>query len=355
MTRRSMILYAGGALLAVAVIAFVVTQRLKGGGADDAGDVTPTATVTAAPVRQESLQQVASVYGLVQADPAGVFTIAAPRPLIVLRVLVRPGQVVAAGQPLAEVANAPAAELSWRQAADAVTFAQKDLDRVQRLFDQHLVASDQLDAARKTLADAQAALNAQRKQGADAQHQTLAAPAAAIVTSVPANPGDHLAQDAPVIVLARQGAVTARLTLEPSATQFASGQAVTLRPVWGGPTIASHLTQVAHAADPASKTVDAVAPIGGGAVPPIGSAVEAQVVTGVHDALVVPRNSVVFDETGTHVFIIAGGKAHRVFVKVGRDHGDDVEVEGPLTAGQPVAVQGAYELQDGMDVRLAAR
>jgi multidrug efflux pump subunit AcrA (membrane-fusion protein) len=44
-----------------------------------------------------------------------------------------------------------------------------------------------------------------------------------------------------------------------------------------------------------------------------------------------------------------------VFVKVGRDHGDDIEVEGPLIAGQPVAVQGAYELQDGMDVRLAAR
>lgn len=354
MTRRSMILYAGGALLMAVVITLVVMQRLKGGGEDDAGDVTPTATITAVPVRKEPLQQLASVYGLVQADPAGIFTIAAPRPLIVLRVLVRPGQIVAAGQPLAEVANAPAAELSWRQAVDAVTFAQKDLDHVQRLYDRHLVASDQLDAARKTLADAQSALNAQRQQGADAPHQTLAAPAAAIVTGVPANPGDHLAQDAPVLVLARQGAVTARLILEPSATQFASGQAVTLRPVWGGPTIASHLTQVAHAADSTSKTLDAVAPIGA-AAPPIGSALEAEVVTGVHDALLVPRNSVVFDETGTHIFTIAGGKAHRVFVKVGRDHGDDVEVEGPLSAGQPVAVQGAYELQDGMGVRLAAR
>lgn len=354
MTRQRLILYAGGALLAAAVILLVIMQRLKGGGEEDAGDVAPTATITAVPVRREPLQEVASVYGLVQADPAGVSTIAAPRPLIVLRVLVRPGQVVAAGQPLAEVANAPAADLSWKQAADAVTFAQRDVERVQRLYDQHLVASDQLDAARKTLADAQAALNAQRKQGADAQHQTLAAPAAAIITSVPVNPGDHLAQDAPVIVMARQGAVTARLTLEPSATQFASGQAVTLRPVWGGPTIASHLTQVAHAADPTSRTLDAVAPIGG-AAPPIGSAVEAEVVIGVHDTLVVPRNSVVFDETGTHVFTIAGGKAHRVFVKVGRDHGEDVEVEGPLAPGQAVAVQGAYELQDGMDVKVAAR
>jgi len=36
---------------------------------------------------------------------------------------------------------------------------------VQRLFDGHLAASDQLGAAKKTLADAEAALAAQEKQG----------------------------------------------------------------------------------------------------------------------------------------------------------------------------------------------
>ncbi|MBV8681316.1 MAG: efflux RND transporter periplasmic adaptor subunit [Caulobacteraceae bacterium] len=353
MTPKRLAIYAGGAVAAVGVILLLVLLHGSGGD-EDTGDVTPTATITAVPVRKEALQELANVYGVVQADPSGTATVAAPRPLIVLRVLVRPGQVVTAGEPLAEVANAPAAELAWRQAADAVKFAQADLDRVQRLYAQKLVASDQLDAARKTLADAQAALAAQHSQGADERRQTLSAPVPAIVTSVPASPGDHLAQDAPVVVLARQGAVTARLTLEPSAGRFEPGQVVTLRPVWGGPTISSHLTQVAHAADPTTKTVDAVAALGAGS-PPIGSAVEADVVTGMHDALVVPRGSVVFDETGTHVFTISSGKAHRVFVKVGRDHGDDVEVEGPLTPGQPVAVEGAYELQDGMDVKVAGR
>ena len=68
-----------------------------------------------------------------------------------------------------------------------------------------------------------------------------------------------------------------------------------------------------------------------------------------------PRGAVVFDETGAHVFVVAGGKAARVFVTAGRDHGDEIEISGPITAGQVVAVEGAYELQDGMAVKVAGR
>jgi multidrug efflux pump subunit AcrA (membrane-fusion protein) len=62
---------------------------------------------------------------------------------------------------------------------------------------------------------------------------------------------------------------------------------------------------------------------------------------------------VVFDETGPHVFVIAGGKAQRVFVTAGHDHGEEIEVSGAIRPGQVVAVQGAYELQDGMAVKVA--
>ena len=35
-------------------------------------------------------------------------------------------------------------------------------------------------------------------------------------------------------------------------------------------------------------------------------------------------------------------------------HGDEIEVSGPIAANQVVAVEGAYELQDGMAVKVAA-
>jgi RND family efflux transporter MFP subunit len=290
---------------------------------------------------------------VVQADPAGSVTLAAPKAAIVSRVLVRSGQVVSAGQALMEIANAPGSEMAYKQAADAVSFAQTDLARVQRLYDERLAASDQLAAAKKTLADAQAALTAQKQQGAGRALQVIAATQAGIVTTVSAAAGDHVAQDAPLVVLARANGAAVKLGLEPSG-KFAAGQAVTLRPVFGGPPIASHIAMVGRAADQTTKTLDAIVPLNGASLP-IGASVEGAVVTGSHTGRVVPRAAVVFDETGPHVFLISGGKAQRAFVGVGLDYGQDIEITGKLPAGALVAVEGAYELQDGMAVQVRGR
>jgi len=346
MTRNRLLLL--GVLVAVvALVVVLVVLRRKGGEAD--AEPTPTATVTLAPVRTGQLQDVVSSYGVVAADPAASITLAAPKAAIVIRVLVRSGQPVGAGQTLVELANAPGSELAFKQATDAVTFAKSDLARVQRLYEERLAATDQLDAAKKALADAEAALTAQQKQGAGRSAQAITAPQAGVVTSVSAAAGDHVAQDAPLVVLARAGAAAVKLGLEPSG-KFAPGQAVTLKPVFGGPPIASRIVMVGRAADQTTKTLDAIVPLNGVSLP-IGAPVVGEVVTGVHAGAVVPRAAVVFDETGPHVFTVAGGKAHRIFVKTGLDHGSDIEVAGALPAGAQVAVEGAYELQDGMAVK----
>jgi RND family efflux transporter MFP subunit len=350
-SRGRLITIASGALVVVAVAVLLLSRR---GDTDQDQDVTPTAAITTAQVQSEDLQDIATVYGVVQADPSATSTVSAPRAVTVTSVLVRSGQAVVAGQPLVVIASAPAAAMAYRQAANAAASAASDLARVQRLFDAHLAASDQLIAAKKTLGDAEAALVAEQRQGGGFASQALRAPSASVVTNVAAAPGDHVAQDVALVSLARDGAVSVKLGLEPGFGAFSVGQPVTIRPVNGGAPIASRLTMVGRAADQATKTLDAVAPLSG-AAPPIGSAVQADVVTGAHEGLAVPRAAVVFDETGDHVFVIAGGKARRVFVAVGHDYGDQVEVKGGVAAGQTVAVQGAYELTDGMAVKVAAR
>jgi hypothetical protein len=124
--------------------------------------------------------------------------------------------------------------------------------------------------------------------------------------------------------------------------------------VSGGAPIDTRISMVAAAADPATRTLDAIAPLRGGALP-IGAAVQAEVVRGAHPGLTAPRAAVVFDETGPHVFTVAGGKARRVFVTVGLDQGDQVEIRGPIAPGAQVAVEGAYELQHGMAVKVRAQ
>jgi RND family efflux transporter MFP subunit len=350
MSRQRLMMLGAAVLVVAAVVALTVVRH---GKAEAEAEPIPTAIVTLAPVRSQSLQDVVSVYGVVQADPAGSVTVAAPKASIVSRMLVRSGETVAAGQPLVELANAPGAELAFKQAADAVNFAQVDLARVQRLYDERLAGSDQLSAARKTLADAQATLTAQQKQGSGRALQVIAAPRAAVVTTVSAAAGDHVAQDAPLLVLARADGAVVKLGLEPGG-RFAVGQGVVIHPVFGGPPIPSRIVMVGRAADQTTKTLDAIVPLNGAALP-IGAAVQGDVTTGVHAGQVVPRAAVVFDETGPHVFVVSGGKAHRMFVGVGLDRGEEIEVKGQFPAGAQVAVEGAYELQDGMTVKVRGK
>ena len=339
---------------AVALLAFLLL-RGHGGPAQDAGDTAPTATVTLASVRSVTLASLVHAYGVIQPSADAAVTVAAPKAAVVVRLVVGVGQQVRAGQPMLQIANAPSTQQAYRQATDAVTFAETDLARLQRLAGEHLATNDQVSTAQKTLADARAALAAQRAQGAASPLQTVIAPFAAVVTAVSVKAGDRVAQDSPLLTLARSGALVASLNVQPDAAlAVAPGQTVTVVSSFGGAPLTTRVASVGKLADPTTRAVQVIAPVAAGALP-VGEAVQADILAGAHAGLVVPRAAVVFDETGAHVFTVMGDKAHRVFVRPGAEHGADIEVQGPLAQGATVAVQGAYELQDGMSVRTAAR
>ncbi|HEY5410504.1 MAG TPA: efflux RND transporter periplasmic adaptor subunit [Caulobacteraceae bacterium] len=344
--------WAAAGVAVVAVLLFVLLHKQAGGDAADA-ETQPTAAVTTATVRAETLATVVRAYGVIQPAADAVVTLSAPRAAVITGLLAGMGQQVRAGQPLLRIANAPATQQSYRQATDAVIFAETDLARLQRLAGEHLATNDQVGIAQKTLADARATLAAQQAEGASHTFQTLAAPSAAVVTSVTVKTGDRVAQDAPLLTLARSGSLVASLNVQPGVGGVvAAGDAATVSSAFGGAPLALRLGSVGRLADSTTRAIQAVAAVPAGAFP-VGEAVQADIVTGTHPGLVVPRAAVIFDETGAHIFTIVGAKAHRVFVKVGAEHGVDIEISGPIADGAMIAVQGAYELQDGMGVRTA--
>ncbi|MEO8811296.1 MAG: efflux RND transporter periplasmic adaptor subunit [Caulobacteraceae bacterium] len=316
----------------------------------------PSALVTLTPLRQSAVAELVNAYGVIAGSAAASRTLAAPRAVIVAELLVTPGEPVASGAPLVVLTNTPATVLAYRQTTAAVDFAQSDLARVQRLYDQHLATNDQRATARKTLADAQAAAAAQVAAGAGDGRQTLAAPSAGVVGSVAVKVGDHVAADTPLLTLIASGGLVAQLGVEPThAGRLAAGQAVALAsPFDATRTTQSRLSVVGRQVDPASRLVTVTAPVSGAGLP-LGAAVEGHVTVGSHPGYLVPEGSVVHDEGGAHIFTVSGGKAREVSVTAGDVQGVDVEVSGALTAGEPVVVEGAYQLQDGMAVRTRPR
>ncbi len=351
MSRISKPLLVSIAAILAAVLAIGAMTLLHGGGEADR-DLDGAAQVTLGRIEAGPIPDAIEATGVLQADPGGEVTIAAPRAAVVQAVLVRPGQAVLRGEPLVRIGDSPASALAYAQAQHALDFSERDLTRVRHLAARQLVGADQLNAAQRAFADAQAQLAAARAQGAGDSAQVLKAPTDAVVLTTPVAPGDRVAEMADLVTLSGDKAAVARLWVSPTqASKVQAGDQVTLWPVFGGPEIAAHLSHVGKLVDPSTKQIDAEAPTPGWGLP-VGTSVSARIVAGSHSGLSVPAASVVYDDTGSHIFVVAGGKASRVDVTIGRQFGPRVEIKGDISAGQNVAVAGAYQLQDGMSVRL---
>jgi RND family efflux transporter MFP subunit len=334
-----------------------VAWRLLQKPAESEEEGKPSALVTLAPLRAGPVNSTVKAYGVIAGAPSATRTVSAPRDVIVGDVLTAPGLAVAAGAPLVEVGDTPTSGLAYRQAAGALASAQRDLERVQRLYDQQLAANDQLIAAKKTVADAEAAVAAQRAAGGGRLRQVITSPIAGVVAQVAATRGQQVAAGAPLLTVVATGGYVAQLGVEPTqAGQLAVGQAVRIVSALDpGVAVQSRLSMVGRAVDSNTRLVPAAAPARGAGMA-LGAAVRGEIVTATLRGLTAPAASVVYDEKGAHVFVARGGKAHEVAVTVGPEDGDQVMVSGAaLSAGDPVVVSGAYQVEDGMDVRLAGK
>ncbi len=70
------------------------------------------------------------------------------------------------------------------------------------------------------------------------------------------------------------------------------------------------------------------------------------------DAITVPSEAVVTTSNGAFVYVVEGGKAKRIAVKVGRPAGTLVKLDSGLVGGEQVIIEGQNRLQDGAKVEL---
>lgn len=315
-----------------------------------------SALVQTAPLTRGELLRTLRAYAVVQVPASQTQALAFPQPMQVQSLAVHAGQAVRKGQWLATLRANPASTLAYTQAQNAVRFAQRELDRITALEAQQLATQSQVDAARKSLADAQAQLHSLQQQGAGQNETRVTAPADGIVLAVNAAPGDLLAAGSPLLQLGRGGSVQAAAGVPPEdAARLQPGQPVRLRAVFDP---AQHWTgtirSIGAAINPKTQRLDVLI-----ALPPQphlpapGTSVQAEIVLGRWRGWVVPRDAVLQDERGAYVFQDDHGRARRVPVQIAIESGLQTGITGALNPALPLVVVGNYELRDGMALRVA--
>jgi len=330
------------------------------GAADDEDAAAPpgqVAVTTATPV-QQTFHDTVEAWGSATGDPQHARSISLAHGGQVIAMNVAAGQTVKRGQPLLTVTPDPAARNTYLQAQSALALTEGELQRTEQLAAQRLATQSQLATARKALADARTALDAQHALGGGTVQEAVTAPADGVVTALSVALGDRFAANAPLLGFTPAHALVAQLGVQPEdAAKLHAGMPVQLRNVYGATGFTGTLRMIGQSVDPQSHLLSAQVelPAEASATLVAGTAVDAQIRTADFSAWAVPRAAVLHDEHGDYLFQVERGHAKRVGVTLRSPDGDVVGVQGALGAQAKVIVLGAYELADGDAVRESAK
>lgn len=291
--------------------------------------------------------------GRVEAAPDAQAAVGAALGGRIERLLVAPGSVVRAGQPIAIVVSGDGAAL--RADADAAAAearaASAARTRDVNLFDQGVVARQEVEAsqARAAAAEAQARATRARVSAAGGPNAsgraTIVAPISGVVTALRVGLGGVVQQGDPVATISNPNRV--ELVFNAPAALAATvrpGAPLTVRGA-DGAEYSAVVTAVAPGADAQSGST-LIRARASGVAPPPGSAVSGSVITGGGaGGLSVPAEAVQTVDGASVVFVATPTGFRAQPVVPGRQAGDQIEIVRGLTGSERIAGANAFLLK----------
>jgi RND family efflux transporter MFP subunit len=356
-----------------AVLLLLAALAGCGRGEEAPAEPSPSLTVQASLPSMQSLDRFLTVSGSVaawQEMSLGV-ELAGIR---VAQVLVEVGDVVVRGQPLVRL-DARTLEVQARQADAALAQAQANLtlaraesDRGESLREQRLISASDFDQLKANLLRAEAQLvTAEADREAvrlNLSFATLVAPEAGVISARTVQPGQVVSAGAELLRLIRDGRLEWRAELaEKDLTRVTEGTVVELSGPAGRP-VSGRVLAVSPALDPQTRTGLVYADLPEPGALRAGMFAEGRIVLGRDEAMVLPREAIVFRDGLPYVFVIrpregaaadaAIAQVEQRRISIGIQQGDVTEVLDGVAPTERVVVRGAGFLSDADTVRLAA-
>ncbi|HEY3347313.1 MAG TPA: efflux RND transporter periplasmic adaptor subunit [Nitrospirota bacterium] len=314
-----------------------------------------SAKVRTSAMTKHTFTETLTGYGIITPDVGSATVINFPRAGRVSKILTTQGQLVKRGSEIIEFATDPSASQGYKQAADTLDYARKELQRAETLAAEKMATQSQLADARKVLIEAEAAFETQKKIGAGTAVEKVGAPFEGFVVSIPVAQGEIVQPGTVVMQLARTDALRVQLGIEPEdSAKIKPGMPVLLASVFnvGCPT-ETRVDEVMNMINPQTQLIDAVVRLKGRQCKSLfpGMRMRGIISISSRKAWAVPGNAVLADDRGAFIYQVSGGAAHRVSVVSDSENNGLKSISGKFDPRLPVVVEGNYELKDGMKVR----
>jgi RND family efflux transporter MFP subunit len=282
----------------------------------------------------------------------------------VTRILVKPGDRVAAGtaimqiDPAKQQASVRSQEDTQAARRAAVRLARQQFERVQGLFGSGITSQQDLDQAKAALDAAEAELRSVssqvREQQTELGYYRVSAPTAGVVGDIPVRVGDRVTVQTMLTTINAPGSLEAYISVPVErAAQVRMGLPVRLVDGAGAVLATSAVSFVSPQVDDATQTVLVKAVVGNASLRPE-QFVRARLVWSTREGPVVPVLAVSRVSGQFFAFVAQQEKgglvAHQRPLKIGDIQGNDYVVLDGLKKGDRVIVSGTQFLRDGAPV-----
>ena len=319
--------------------------------------------IQTAPLQSQAESVRTSFPAQVVIPPNAEQVISSPVTGLISQLLVQPNQMVRVGTPLVRIASPELGQLQLQllQSNTRATLARQTAKREQDLFDEGLIAQRRVQEAQAALQEAEATLKQSKtalrlsgmsmsvidKVAASGNPQdslVLAATQAGVVTEIKAKPGQRVDPTTPLIHLAQTG--TLWLEIQVPAAESASWATGTKLKVQGRDITAQIMSSSATVASGSQMVVmRALVQGNAGQVRP-GELLTAELpVAASAGAWGLPLSSVAHDGNQAYVFVRTPDGFEARPVKVSASSGQRIRIQGPVKAGEEVAISGVVALK----------
>ncbi|PJG45759.1 efflux transporter periplasmic adaptor subunit [Sphingobium sp. LB126] len=313
--------------------------------------------IAVAPAASGELDAAILSSATVEATPDAEAVLTARAPGTVMRIFVRLGDPVKAGQTLALVESRDASQIAADRAAASarVSLASRQLARERTLFDQGVSPRADFETAQANLTVAEAdasratAAAGAARVSADGRSVAVVSPVSGRVTSAGANLGRFVAAETELFRVADPRRLQITASVPPSdASRVREGDRVELTSN-DGQTIEGRVRSATGVVDPQSRTATVVVtPIAVAVALSPGQLVQARIFStggAIRHGVIVPQVAVqtVGDQTVVFVRTRTGFKLQPV--QLGSRSNGMVGITGGLAAGTPIATTNAFLLK----------
>jgi RND family efflux transporter MFP subunit len=289
--------------------------------------------------------------------------ISSPVAGLILQLLVQPNQMVRAGAPLVRIASPELGQLQLQllQAGARATLARQAAQREKDLFDEGLIAQRRVQEAQAAMQEAEATLKQAKTalrlggmplatidrvaaSGNPQDSLVLSATQAGVVTEIKVKPGQRVDASTPLLHLAQTGTLWLEIQVPvadsggwaPGTPLKAPGRDITARILSSGATVAADSQMVVMRAVVQGKV---------GQVRP-GELLSVELpVAATAGGWDLPLSAVAHDDDQAYVFVRTPDGFEARPVKVVASAAQRVRVQGPVKAGEQVAVSGVVALK----------